>query len=335
MMKQLAEILTCAIFMSADAQDQMHIEQPNGVVPVTTEQGTHPGWLTWLGRFRGRLLPGLTANPRQSLQSALLTGWASSAPLMRGTFPNLTDRQRFITYITMRVGGSFTTYSVRSTIPNQLSRLLLSHRGNCSDYAVRLAMALDSVGVDTAIIFVNTPSTPGHVIVDAYDEVDGSGYLIDPLFHVVLRYEAAGISFMTKWAQLTDAKRISFFDAPGAHDLMFIPTHFRFVDGGVAGFTNTPVTDQSINSVDVTERRRIWRRTMIAEWPKYLLWWKTSYPNQPPRSLADLGSAFGIAGISEFGPLHAVPTLPLWQASGLIENDPGVFKFQNTPPLED
>lgn len=313
----------------------MFVEQPSGIVAATIQAGTYQSWIEWLRNFRGRLITSISATPRADLGAALLTSWAEHAPLMAATFPQLTERQRFIAFITLRVGGSFITYAVRSTVPNELDSLLMSHRGNCGDHAVRLAMALDSVGIATAIISVNTPTLPGHMIVDAYDPVDGSGYLLDSLFNVILRYDGAGTSFITKWISLTPQQRIDFFDVDGAHDLLFNPTYFRFVDGGPAGFTTTPVTDQSMNEVDFAARRAAWRVAMTSEWANYTGWWHSSYPYQPPRTLAEMGSALAIPGIQQFGPQLGIDTSPMWQAAGLSVYDPSAFKVANNPPFED
>ena len=250
---------------------------------------------------------------------------------MNETFPTLSQRQRFVAFIALRVSGSFSTYVVRSRVPNSLHALLTSYRGNCSDYSIRLAMTLDSVGVQTAIIPINTPSLPGHVVVDAFDSEDGSGYLLDSLFNIVLRYDNAGMSFINRWIQLTPEQRAAYFDAPDSNERLFNPAFFRFLDGGVGGLTSTPITLDSINSITVEERQVLWRAAMTSEWPEYLAWWKNSYPNAPPRNLAAFGSAFDIKGIVDFGPQYGVETRSMWEAAGLTIYDPGAFKFENKP----
>lgn len=261
--------------------------------------------------------------------------WLRGSELMRSSFPGLTERQRFVVFMTLRVGGSFSTYAVRSTIPNEPERLLLSHRGNCSDYAVRLAMVLDSVDIETALIPVHTPSLPGHFIVDAYDPQDSCGYLLDSLFHVILIYESAHKSFISKWIELTPQERLDFFESPGSPSVVFLPTYFRYVDAGAAGLERTPFTLRSINSQTPAQRKALWRKAMTSEWPAYLAWWKDSYPDQPPRTLAEIGKAFEIDGLIRFAPAYGVNTAPLWKAAGLDFDTPAMFQRKNMLPPEE
>lgn len=312
-----------------------YTEQPVGIKLVERQAGTKKADIEWLQNFRGRIVDKVGDEPRISLSRALKAEWRLKAKLLESLFPSLSDRQRLIAFTTLRVGGSFSTYAIRTTVPNELEKLLMSHRGNCSDQAFRLAMALDSLGLDTALIPVLTPSTPGHFIVDAYDDVDGSGYLLDSLFNVVLIYNGAKKSFITKWIDLSAKERLAFFDKPGANVALFLPTYFRFVDGGVAGLKSTPVTIQSINSQSPAQRRVQWLNTLTSEWPQMIAWWRNSYPNQPPRTLDEMANAFEIDGILEFEPQNGVDTQPMWQAAGLYIYDPSSFQRENAPALED
>jgi hypothetical protein len=308
-----------------------YVETPEGIAPAKLEAGASSTSIAWLQHFRGPLLSKVGANPRDELHDAILSDWKRLLPLMNETFPTLSQRQQFIAFIALRVSGSFSTYVVRPRVPNSLHALLTSYRGNCSDYSIRLAMALDSVGVQTAIIPINTPSLPGHVVIDAFDREDGSGYLLDSLFNTILRYDNAGMSFINKWIQLAPEQRAAYFDAEDSNQRLFNPAFFRFLDGGTSGLTGTPITLDSINSITVEKRQVLWRAAMTGEWREYLGWWKNSYPNMPPRNLADFGSAFDIKGINDFRSQYGVETRPMWEAAGLSVYDPGVFKFENNP----
>ncbi|OIO06194.1 MAG: hypothetical protein AUJ49_00070 [Desulfovibrionaceae bacterium CG1_02_65_16] len=292
------------------------------------QRGVPASWIKWLRLFRGPLLKGVSS-ARERLRSAIIASWRRLDPVLAGSFPRLTPRQRLIVCAVLRVGGSFATYVPRKTVPNALHKLLLSPRGNCSDQALRLCLVLDSLGVDTAFIVVMAPSIPGHIVVDAYDPEDGSGYLLDSLYNVILRKGDAKASFLTHWSGMPPERRQDFFDASDEGSLYFCPAYFRYIDGGVAGFTETPITLQVLNGTTPARWRRNWEASLTSEWPQLLEWWRTSYPDQPPRTLAELGKALNISGILEFGPKYGVNTRPLWEAAQIAVYDPDDHKRDN------
>jgi hypothetical protein len=286
--------------------------------------------------FAGRLLDRLPPDVRTTrgqLRDALLKEYAAKSVLLRALFPELSDRQRLVMFAQLRVHGSFPTYAIRSMVPSTLDRLLLSHRGNCSDHAIRLAMALDSLGIQNAFIPILTKSLPGHVIVDAFDPTEKTGYLLDSNTNVYVRMPAARASFLNVWINLSPAERGAFFGHRG--NFYLLPMHYDYVDPGPAlGFKPGAVNLVDLNST-IPRRAQAWRNSLTDEFDQVLGWWKKSYPFQPPRPLPDLGHAFDLIGLVQFGAGSRGNVLDLWKAAGLTAGDPGRHVNKAPAPLED
>ena len=285
--------------------------------------------------FRGRLLAQLPSDHRQTraaLRSALLNEFSAKQDLIRTRFPELSERQRLVMFTLLRVHGSFPTYAIRSMVPASLDRLLLSHRGNCSDHAIRLALALDALDIETAFVPIKTASLPGHVVVDAYDPIEHTAYLLDSNTNVLIRRPGASASFLTEWVNERALARTEFFSSAG--NFYELPMHYDYEDPGPLGFTGAAPTLEQLNST-VKNRKDLWRRAFTTEFGQVLGWWKTSWPYQPPRSLIELGHAFDLIGLIQFQPHRKVPTRPLWAAADLSHYDPSRHVSMPAQPLED
>lgn len=286
--------------------------------------------------FTGHLIERLPAdlrNTRRELHDTLLREYAAKSERMRALFPRLSDRQRLVMYAQLRVHGSFPTYAIRSMVPSALDRLLLSHRGNCSDHAIRLAMALDALGIQNAFVPVLTKSLPGHVIVDAYDPVEKTGYLLDSNTNVYIRMPDAGASFLNVWITMAPSARTAFFAHPG--NFYLLPMRYDNVDPGpTLGFKPGSVSLADLNAT-VPKRAEAWRRSFTDEFDQVLGWWKKSYPFQPPRALPDLGRAFNLVGLVQFDARSPGNVRHLWKVAGLTTFDPGRHVKMDPTPLED
>ena len=288
-----------------------------------------------LSEFRGRLLATLPPDLRDTrkvLRATLLSEFAAKKHLIATRFPQLSERQRLVLFTMLRVHGSFPTYAIRSMVPRTLDKILLSHRGNCSDHALRLALALDALDLETAFVPIKTDSIPGHVIVDAFDPAERTAYLLDSNLNVFIRRPGATASFLTEWVGASEQARSEFFADSG--NLYELPLHFEFEDPGPLGFTGGAPTLDQLNSV-VPKRRQMWRRAFTVEFDQVLRWWRTSWPYQPPRSLIELGRAFDLIGLVQFQPHWQVAVEPLWKAANVTRFDPSRHVAMASPPLED
>jgi hypothetical protein len=316
-------ILTIRLSLSQHRKEPVSfVEAPEGIVPAKEEHGLPKEDLEFLRSFRGRLIPALpreVKTTRTALHDALRSDYKSRERILRERYPKLSVQQRFVLYLVLRVNGSLPTYAVRSFLPRTLDRLLLSHRGNCSDHAVRLAMVLDAFGIKTGIIPVMTPSLPGHMLVDAFDPREGTAYLLDSTNNVYIKRVGARGGFFDALFKDEPGQRAVHFREPNA---LYLPVYFRFVDPGPNGIDATSITVDFLNSQIPKQRQAKWTASFTHEIKHVTDWWRTSYPMQPPRTLKELAEAFGITGIKDFGPEFGIDTLPLWKAAGIPRYDP-------------
>lgn len=259
-------------------------ETPDGLELAPVSRGVTKQDLAFLRSFRRPLLDRARVPARDvwsgAIAKSLRDDFAREGHLV--DLPGLEGRERLIAYVLLRVNGSMPTYEIRDTVPWAFRELVLGTSGNCSDFAIRLMIALEALGMRTAWISSNTPAYPGHVFVDAYDPVDRRSYLLDANFNVMLSSpRARGEGFLSAWLGAGDAK--SFADAVAVRAF---PLYFRFVDPGAKGFEPDAVTADAINE-QRADREQRWRRWLLGDAEALRAWW-TKIPWHRPQTLQEL-----------------------------------------------
>lgn len=280
----LAALRTEAAVLRTQVDEAAWEETPDGLEPAPASRGATKEELAFLRNFRRPLLEPSqvpSGNVYQGvLAQSLRDGFERDARLVG--HPGLTERQRLITYVLLRVNGSIPTYEIRPRLPSDFRELVLGTSGNCGDFAVRLMVALESIGMQAAMISANTPEFPGHVFVDAHDPVEGRSYLLDANYNVMLSSPAVRVgSFISHWLAAGDRK--SFADAV---EVRTFPVYFRFVDPGAQGFQPNALTPDAINE-QRAEREQRWRRWLRADAEALRAWWKKT-PRHRPQTLQEL-----------------------------------------------
>lgn len=222
-------------------------ESPEGLKLTHADKGNTKAELEFLDAFRGRFLPKDVAvkNLKSGewiarMHDTMLRGYAENRALLSSY--NLSERQSLIAYAVLRTNGSMPTYEVRDLVPNNLEQLVVGPTGNCADYALRLMMALESMGLRAATITSVTDAIPGHVVVDAYDSEEDKAYLLDANFNVMLMHpHSGGRSFIEHLRENKETPRQFARDT----QLITFPTVVRFVDPGETAYTSTPLTPAS------------------------------------------------------------------------------------------
>ncbi len=300
-----------------------------GPEKVQMQSGLSLDDITFLRSFRGSLTAGRNINIaslRETIRSELLADFYAKDPLIEKKYHKLNQRQRFILFLMLRTHGSFSTYAVRSNIPKEVSSLLFSHRGNCSDHAVRLAMVLDIFGIHSAIVPIKTTSLPGHVIVDAFDSVEKTSYLLDSNTNVFIMLENTSGGFFEEWLKVDQSDRMKFLD--DSHTVLFLPVYYRYVDGGIGALSHATLSADFINR-SFKSRRDKWRKMLTVEIEEVLSWWHDSYPYQPPRSLKNVVKSMSYKELIPYAQ-HGLDVRPLWSAAGLVRFDPDdAFSFKH------
>lgn len=276
-------------------------EAPGGLHLTHADKGNSKAELEFLQAFRGRFLPKEVDVGRlkpgeliAKLHDSILKGYADNRAHLQPY--GLSERQALIAYTALRTNGSMPTYEVREQVPNDLEQLVAGPSGNCSDYALRLMFALESIGVQAASFSIVTDSIPGHVVVDAYDPVEDMAYLLDANFNIMLMHpHSQHQGFIESFRK--NKKNAHQF----AHDtkLIAFPAVVRFVDPGETAYTSTPLTPAFINQ-QRQKREPMWRTWMEQDGDDLVAFWQRA-------------------------PAHAPHTLKEWRESGALSVIPPEF----------
>jgi len=272
-------------------------EDPNGLKFVQPKHGVTSDELAFIQKQRGALI-----EPDEFIEGKKLVGvirnkfniqYSKNKNLFDGT--NLNDRAKFIANAVTRVNGSISTYAVKSRYSYKLKDALTIHNGNCSDYALRLMLVLEVLGLKSAMISSVTSNLPGHVFVDAYDPFDDSSYFLDSTWNIMIKIpKTEGKSFFQFLFELPVSRRAQFIK-----NLNFIqfPTYFRYIDPGLGGLTGNPYSLEFLNGQrdGLVEQ---FRRFLISDLDQLKAWWENT-PNHRPLSLDEIRE-MNLAEIPEY-----------------------------------
>ena len=181
------------------------------------------------------------------LKARLAADFEQDRRLVTERFPDLTERESLIFYLTARVHGSMPTYLVRGCNPADLEVQLFAARGNCSDFAIRLMLAADLFGLATARISYWTPALPGHVLVEAYDPVEDTAWLLDANFNIVMfqRRPARPGGMLLQLLGMSEKQRKDFLADPG--HIRAMPYRLWYADPGFGHFQGSALSTAAVN----------------------------------------------------------------------------------------
>lgn len=230
-------------------QNVLYTVDNGRIVPTPEPVGFSREDLEFAAHFWRPLLAEYPADPatlRDTLRQTLEADFEADAAVMEQRLPGLSDRQRLIVYLVLRVGGSIAVYVPRANIPDDLEELVMGQYGNCSDYAMRLLMVLDAFDVGGQMVTIWSPTLPGHVLVNAHDPHDRSGWLLDANYNTFARIaDTDGGYFEAMLAHGVEERRQLVHDA-GAVPIA-LPCFVRYAEPGVFIDGPSPMfTPQSI-----------------------------------------------------------------------------------------
>lgn len=294
-----------------------HVFEPVAPSPPGQERSADD---VFLDGFRGPLLTEADIRPgaiKRLIEQDVEMTFAERRYELAAAFPQLGQRDLLILATVLRVHGSFSTYVLRNTVPQEIGPLLVSHAGNCSDHAIRLAMALEAIGIRPAIVSVVSPSLPGHVFVDAYDPVGKAAYLLDSNTNVFIKVADSNIekSGLLLLHGMTVDQRARVMDS----NSIFLPVSFKYLDPGPSSvIPGREFSLADINAV-LTKRDALWRKALVDEIDEIFSWWsaKGAFPAHAPRTLEYWAEVLGNPGIAEFQPGNGLNVGALWRAANL------------------
>jgi hypothetical protein len=188
-----------------------------------------------------------TQDWRQAVFTQLSQDFIQDKQLVMKIHPDLSERQALIFYLVARVHGSMPSYYVRGCNPVDTSVLLFATRGNCSDYAMRLMLVADLFGLATSHVSYYTPSLPGHVLVEAYDPLEDTAWLLDANFNMVMFQPkpAQRGGMLLQLFSMDKEQRMAFVSAPG--NIRSMPYRLYYLDPGFEHFSGFNLTLDNIN----------------------------------------------------------------------------------------
>ena len=259
------------------------VEDPSGLKSVLDKYGITREDLKFIKKNRGALIDSEEFTKDLSLKTLLKEKLISASNKNQSEFEKyeLTDRQRLIASTVARVNGSISTYAVKSRYPFHLEDILMLHNGNCSDYTVRLMVALEAIGLKSAMISSVTPSLPGHVFVDAFDPVSNSSFLLDSQWNIMIQIDDSnGKSFFQSLLDMEEANRIQLINSL---EIYQFPTYIRFIDPGKAGLSSTPYSTEFLNG-QRKGLKKLFKKFLSSDLEELRRWWKNT-PNHRPYTL--------------------------------------------------
>lgn len=215
-----------------------------------------------------RHLPENNIGYDKALQKHLQEDFEHDLPLLRILQPNLTDRELLVVYLVGRVHGSIPIYLPRSCQPNLTETLLFSPRGNCSDYALRTMLVCDIFDIATARFTFWTPSLPGHVLVEAYDQKNHNAYLLDSNYNIIvfLRNATKPGGVLLQLLNMSATERENFVQN---ENIIFMPHKIYYADPGFGHFSG-----KAINAADINLKQEIlqkkWTSSLTTEFSQMI-----------------------------------------------------------------
>ncbi len=272
-------------------------EDPKGLKFVQQKYGVTSDELAFIQKQRGALIePDEFVEDKQLIaviRDKFDIQYSENKSLFDGI--NLSNRGKFIANAVTRVNGSISTYAVKSRYSYKLKDALTVHNGNCSDYALRLMLVLEALGLKSAMISSVTSNLPGHVFVDAYDPFDDSSYFLDSTWNIMIKIpETEGKSFFQFLFELPASVQPNLIKNL---EIIQFPTYFRYIDPGLGGLTGSPYSLEFLNG----QRDGLinqFRRFLISDLDQLKAWWKNT-PNHRPLSLDEIRQ-MNLADIPEY-----------------------------------
>ncbi|NEP77368.1 MAG: hypothetical protein F6K39_03775 [Okeania sp. SIO3B3] len=228
-------------------------------------------------------LGSLKAVIKDNLQKAFL----ANKDTLKKRYPGRDDRELLIISIVLSVNGSIPVYHPRPTLDRDLHSLLIDTQGNCSDYAIRLIMALDVFGIHGRMVTLFSKSLPGHMVVDAYDPSKKRAYLLDSNLNSVTRYQDTPMGFMDSLATLNDTQREALVSK--SDTIIFLPLLLRYYVPGMFAYQKSSEVSAHLLNKQWSKRTTFWPTVLSKEAEEFVTnWTKANPPHRGPHDVSGM-----------------------------------------------
>lgn len=285
-----------------------YIDGPEGIREAHLESGVSREDLEFLKSYRRPLtgddIP--VSELRQRLREVMTVDFQKTRAPIDRRYPQLSEREKFILFLVLRVNGSMPVYKTRKlpmlTFPDMIKAL----DGNCYDTSIRLSLLLEAFGIHNAIVTIFTSALPGHVIVTAYDQQERTAYFLDGNTNVFLPLRNVDEDLLTLLAKATpEGRKKLMAQAMGAGTAL--PVYFPFyAPPPEVAFSAAPLTADYLNQMIPGTRATAWTATFTDQFDQLVNSWKGTHLE--PRTLAQTADFFApqtakdAPGLRDFSP---------------------------------
>lgn len=257
-------------------------ETPFGLVPSNSSQGIKYKDLTFIKEFRGRIsdldVPeelqfNLNLDPTEittSIKNKMTHEFKNKLSLLKTKIEDEDSFTIWLSFLTLRVNGSFSAYSVRFMHNDYWSRLF-SNTGNCSDHATRLANILDLFNEVPYWYTIHTNSIPGHIVVSVFNKKNNTSYILDPTNNVIVKFRNSHGLWFNKWISLSTKDKE--FEISNNVKIIKFPNYFRIVNPGISSLDSININEVTLNrSLKNIEEKYI--KFLTTEFDEQIEFWK-------------------------------------------------------------
>lgn len=267
-------------------------ETPGGIVLSTSTFGIPYQDLVFLRKFRHQIIE-LSENSSNAvdpegkiiasdIQKKLVSEFQILQPDLKNKYPELSDVDLWYAFLILRINGSFSTYFVRSFLPNDAYARLSSFVGNCSDHSHRMATILDFFYDRPTIFSIATPAIPGHVVVTVHHEESKTSYILDMTYNTFIAIRNLSSPFVETWISMTtEERRQKLRDVQIIH----LPVYFRYTVPGLNSLQGTPMTENLLNEARF-KQKTAYPKWLVDEFDEQIAWWKKVGTPHAPTSLS-------------------------------------------------
>lgn len=117
---------------------------------------------------------------RRHIEIELRQDYAPAKPLIAERFPDLTEAETLITFLTLRSALSLPVLDSGKRLQGKLEPMLMDPSGNCLHHGLRSAYLMDAFGLTARLVTLSTPPhIMGHAVADVYDPLSRTAALVD------------------------------------------------------------------------------------------------------------------------------------------------------------
>jgi len=241
-----------------------------GIIPVSTQYGLPLRDAEFLVNFDGPLVDIPYGEPipdeitlLPTLRASLQAEYEQKYALLQEYFPELSEQRLFLMFLVLRVNGSIPTYEATIDVDWD-HNLLVGDKGNCTHYTLRMLMVLNAFELPGRALYIWTPSLPGHVAVEFYDEATGLTALLDANNNLAFFIEGANKPFIDTIGEWSLAERQTFFAEN--RNQAYAPFMMRYYSPNYWLRTSEfPYSLQELNLLNSVSRVQGWNTTLTTE----------------------------------------------------------------------